>query len=164
MSDTERQGGCACGAVRYRTAGEPIFVNNCHCTLCQRQSGTGSAVNAFFEAERVTLLSGMLASHGFPTGSGGVQHIFRCTVCGSAVWSHFPSLGSLGVAVKVGTLDDARSVTPDAVIYLSTKLPWVPDLEGIPCFQENYKVKDVLPPDRLARLFALADRKKALQA
>ena len=58
MADTVREGGCGCGQVRYRVEGEPIFVNNCHCRLCQQQTGSTSVVNAFFESERVTLLAG----------------------------------------------------------------------------------------------------------
>jgi hypothetical protein len=55
--DIIREGGCACGAVRYRVSGEPINVNNCHCRQCQCQTGSTSVVNAFFEAERVTHLA-----------------------------------------------------------------------------------------------------------
>ena len=50
MADAIREGGCGCGHVRYRVEGEPIFVNNCHCRLCQRQTGSTSVVNAFFES------------------------------------------------------------------------------------------------------------------
>jgi hypothetical protein len=52
MAETVREGGCGCGHVRYRVEGEPIFVNNCHCRLCQQQTGSTSVVNAFFESER----------------------------------------------------------------------------------------------------------------
>lgn len=34
-------GGCACGAIRYETSGEPIFQNHCQCIDCQKRSGTG---------------------------------------------------------------------------------------------------------------------------
>ena len=63
MTDTMREGGCGCGHVRYRVEGEPIFVNNCHCRLCQQQTGSTSVVNAFFESERITLSQGDLTDH-----------------------------------------------------------------------------------------------------
>ena len=48
MADTKREGGCGCGHVRYRIEGEPMMVHNCHCRLCQQQTGSTSVVNAFF--------------------------------------------------------------------------------------------------------------------
>lgn len=164
MNEGDLEGGCACGAVRYRASGAPVFVNNCHCTLCQRQTGAGSAVNAFYESERVSLLSGELATTTVPTGSGGTQEILRCTVCGSFVWSHYPSLGRLGTAVKVGTLDDPGAVALDAVIFTRSKLPWAALPEGVPQFEESYRSRDVLPPDRMERLMVIAARAKAARA
>ncbi|NNL18586.1 MAG: aldehyde-activating protein, partial [Boseongicola sp.] len=40
------EGGCTCGHVRYRVSSEPMIVHCCHCTWCQRQSGSAFAVNA----------------------------------------------------------------------------------------------------------------------
>jgi hypothetical protein len=164
MGEQSLEGGCACGAVRYRVEGTPIFANNCHCTLCQRQSGTGAAVNALFESEHVTLLSGELQSYNVQAGSGKPQEIMRCVACGTAVWSHYPRLERFGTAIKVGTLDNAGAITPDAVIFLSTKLPWVVIADDLPQFQETYDFKEVLPPERLDRLYALAARKRAAEA
>ena len=50
------EGGCACGAVRYRMEGGPIVVHGCHCRFCQRMSGSAFAVNVMIEADRVALL------------------------------------------------------------------------------------------------------------
>ncbi|MFT3968655.1 MAG: GFA family protein [Sphingobium sp.] len=158
------EGGCACGAVRYRVEGAPIFVNNCHCSLCQRQSGTGSVFNGLYESERVTLLSGELTGHEVLAGGGEMQEIRRCAACGTAVWSHYPRLGRFGTAVRLGTLDAPTAFRPDAAIYLSTKLPWVVLSDEIPQFQESYDFRAVLPPERLERLHALAARKKAVEA
>lgn len=161
MSDDMQEGGCACGAVRYRVEGTPIFVNNCHCTLCQRQSGTGSALNAFFESERVTLLSGELARFSVATGSGGLQEIVRCAACGTALWSHYPRLGRHGTGIKAGTLDKPGAMRPDAVIFARSRLPWVALPDDIPVFEEFYDFRTLLPADRLARLGAIAARAKA---
>ena len=57
MTDTF-DGGCACGAVRYRMRSRPMFVHCCHCKDCQRQTGTAFVLNALIEADRVELLSG----------------------------------------------------------------------------------------------------------
>ncbi|WP_330901033.1 GFA family protein [Sphingobium sp.] len=158
--EATHEGGCACGAVRYRLEGEPIFVNNCHCSLCQRQSGTGSVFNGLYESDRVTLLSGDLTRHSVTTGSGKLQEMVRCAACGTAVWSHYPRMGRFGAAIRLGTLDDPGVFTPDAVIYVTTKLPWVAVSEDMPQFEEGYDFKAVLPQHRLARLYALAGRVK----
>jgi len=49
------EGGCTCGAVRYRLKARPLFVHCCHCSWCQRESGSAFAVNAFIEASQVEL-------------------------------------------------------------------------------------------------------------
>src|SRR5690606_39084350 len=87
MDEAIREGGCGCGHVRYRISGEPMMVHNCHCRLCQRQTGSTSVVNAFFEGERVTLLQGELTEHEVKTGSGSAHTICRCARCGTALWS-----------------------------------------------------------------------------
>lgn len=152
------EGGCACGEVRYRVDADPIFVNNCHCSLCQRQSGAASAVNAFVEVEHLHLLSGKLREHDVPTGSGKVQTIIRCAACGTAVWSHYPRLGRLGAAIRVGTLDDGAAIRPDAAIFVADRMDWAALPDGVPVFETSYKPADILPPDRLSRLMALAAR------
>ncbi|MEO6386888.1 MAG: GFA family protein [Croceibacterium sp.] len=161
MADTIHEGGCGCGQVRYRVEGEPIFVNNCHCRLCQQQTGSTSVVNAFFETERVTLLEGDLREDTVPTGSGGLQVICRCNACGSAVWSHYPRLGRLGTGLRVGTLDDPGAFRPDAVIFTESAMPWVAFPDDIPTFAQTYVFTELLPPERVERLKVMAERRKA---
>ena len=47
------EGGCTCGHIRYRLTGRPLIVNACHCTWCQRETGTVHALNAVYEFDRV---------------------------------------------------------------------------------------------------------------
>lgn len=161
MAETVREGGCGCGRARYRVEGEPIFVNNCHCRQCQRQTGSTSVVNAFFETERVTFISGELAEDTFVAGSGGTHTIRRCADCGTALVSHYPRVGRLGAGIRVGTLDNPDAFRPDAVVFTSSKMPWVALPEGIPAFEEYYNPADLLPADRFQRLLALIERRKA---
>jgi hypothetical protein len=162
MDDDEvRAGGCTCGAVRYRVRGEPIFVNNCHCRLCQQQTGSTSVVNAFFEGERIALVEGELTHHAVKAGSGGPHTIDRCSNCGTALWSSYPRLGRLGLGLRVGTLDDPNALTPDAVIYTESKMAWVALPEGIPAFEQQYNPFELLPAERSGRLRVLLDRAKA---
>ena len=161
MADTKREGGCGCGHVRYRIGGEPMMVHNCHCRLCQQQTGSTSVVNAFFESERITLLQGELTDHTVTAGSGGPQVIRRCAQCGTALWSHYPRLGKLGTGLRVGTLDEPGAWRPDAVIFTESKMPWVALPDGIPAFEQYYDFREVLAPDKLDRLMALVARREA---
>lgn len=161
MSERIREGGCACGAVRYRLRGEPIFVNNCHCRQCQQQTGGTSVVNAFTETDNLELLSGELSQHTVKAGSGGPQRIFRCAQCGIAIFSHYPRLGELGLGLRVGTLDEPASLTPDAVVFTAERMPWVTLPEGIPHFENYYDAAELLPPERFARLADMVRRREA---
>lgn len=163
MPETLHEGGCGCGALRYRVEGAPIFVNNCHCTLCQHQTGSTSVVNAFYEGERIEILSGVLSEHEVKAGSGGPHVICRCAQCGTAVLSYYPRLGKLGAGLRVGTLDDPSWVRPDAVIFVSEKMPWVALPDDIPSFAKGYAFADVLPPERIARMMALVERSKVAE-
>ena len=161
MGDNFRTGGCGCGHVQYSVVGEPIFANNCHCRLCQRQTGSTSVVNAFFESERITLVQGELTEHVVTAGSGGAHTICRCGQCGTALWSRYPRLGTLGSGLRVGTLDEPGSITPDAVIFTESAMPWVALPTDIPTFAQTYDFREVLAADKVARLMALVERRKA---
>ena len=155
MASKSLEGGCGCGAVRYRLTDEPFIVHNCHCRLCQRQSGTGSAVNAFIESDRLDLLSGDVAENDFQTGSGATQTVVRCAECGTPVWSFYPRLGRKVAAVRVGTLDEPSAAAPDVAIFIADKPGWAPLPEGIPAFEQFYNPVDVYPEHSLARLKAV---------
>ena len=155
------EGGCGCGSLRYRVSGTPVFVNNCHCRQCQRQTGSTSVVNAFFESERLELIAGAVTEHTVRAGSGGPHIIVRCAACGVAVWSHYPRLGRLGLGLRVGTLDRAGAFRPDAVIFTAEAMPWAVFPPDIPKFDKTYAFDQLLPPDRIARMNALLERREA---
>lgn len=146
MASKTLEGGRGCGAVRYRLKDEPILVDNCRCTLCQRQTGTGSAVNAFIEMDRLELLSGKLSEHEFKTG-GVTQIIVRCAKCGTPVWSRY----RLG-AVRIGTLDDPWAVRLNAAIYVVDKPGWSPLPDDVPQFEVYYAPAEPPRPSRFAQL------------
>ena len=144
-------GGCTCGAVRYRLKARPIFVHCCHCTWCQRETGSAFAVNAFIEASQVELLKGRPVQQTLPSLSGKGQVFWRCADCGVTAWSNYADSGPKFNFVRVGTLDDPSQVPPDIHIYTSTKLPWVILPEGVPAVAEFYKPADVWPAEGIAR-------------
>ena len=148
-----REGGCACGEVRYRLASEPLFVNCCHCLNCQRQTGSAFVVNVLIEADRVELLAGDPRRVDVPRDDGSAQTIFRCPTCQLAVFSEYtrPEVRF----VRAGTLDEPASVAPDAHIFTRSKLPWVMLPDSVPAFEVYYDSKTLWPPASLERLRAV---------
>lgn len=148
---TTHEGGCACGAVRYAMAGPPLIVHCCHCTWCQRESGSAFALNAYIEADRMTLTKGAPEMVMTPSASGKGQTFVRCPECRVALWSHYAGAGDAVAFVRVGTLDEPRRVPPDIHIYTSTKQPWVVIPEGARAVPEYYRRREVWPEASLAR-------------
>jgi hypothetical protein len=153
-STDEMEGGCACGAVRYRLASAPMFVHCCHCLDCQRQTGSAFVLNALIETARVELLGAEPVRFEMPTESGRPHGIYRCEKCGTAVWSEYGGLATLRF-VRVGTLDDPRALAPNVHIYTRSKQPWVDLPAGVPAFDAYYDARTVWPADSLERRAAV---------
>jgi hypothetical protein len=156
--DSPLEGGCTCRAVRFRMASRPLVVHCCHCSWCQRESGSAFAVNALIEADRVSLLAGEPERIATPSASGSGQTILRCPTCRVALWSHYAGAGDTVRFVRVGTLDEPARLPPDIHIFTSTKQPWVvlpADARAVP---EYYDSKLVWSADSLERRKALRAR------
>jgi hypothetical protein len=149
--DFSLEGGCTCGAVRYRMTRKPMFVHCCHCRWCQRESGASFALNALVEAENVVLLTGRPEMVGVPSQSGQGQRIARCPVCWIALWSNYAGAGDAIRFVRVGTLDQPDLVPPDIHIYTMSKQPWLILPSGTPAVEEYYDRAVVWPQESLAR-------------
>lgn len=146
------EGGCACGAVRYRLETEPLFVNCCHCSWCQRETGSAFVVNAMIEADRVTLLSGAPVSVLTPSQSGRGQRIWRCDTCRVALWSNYAGAGNQIHFVRVGTLDQSNALPPRAHVFTARKLDWVVIPEDQPGYSEFYDPMQVWPEETRNRI------------
>jgi len=145
------EGGCTCGAVRYRMESKPIVVHCCHCCWCQRETGTSYALNAIIEADRVTLLQGNPEMVLTPSNSGKGQSICRCPECHIALWSNYSGAGDKVHFVRVGTLDEAYRLPPDIHIFTASKQPWVIIPDGHLAFEEYYECEQYWPEESLAR-------------
>ena len=145
------EGGCSCGAVRYRLMSRPMFVHCCHCRLCQRQTGSAFALNALIEADRVVLLAGAPEPVDVETPSGKGQRILRCPTCRIALWSHYGGAGEAVSFIRVGTLDEPDRFPPDIHIHTVSKHPWVALPADVPAFPGFYDRGEVWPKESYAR-------------
>ncbi|MBU2286802.1 MAG: GFA family protein [Gammaproteobacteria bacterium] len=155
--DPSLEGGCACGAVRFRMTSPPLYVHCCHCRWCQRESGSAFALNAMVESDRVTLLCGQPERIDTPSASGKGQQVLRCPACRVALWSHYAGSGEAVSFVRVGTLDTPDALPPDIHIFTMSKQPWVvlpPDAVAV---TEFYRRSEHWPPESLARFKALRE-------
>ena len=150
-----REGGCSCGAVRYRLTSDPLFVHCCHCLNCQRQTGSAFVINLLIEADRVDVLAGEPQRVDVPRGTK-TQKIWRCPDCQVALFSQYTSARLR--FVRGGTLDDPASVEPDVHIYTRSKLPWVALPESTPAFRTYYDTEKLWPSASLERLAAARGR------
>jgi hypothetical protein len=149
--DQTLDGGCTCRRIRYRLAGSPLIVHACHCSWCQRETGTAHALNALYEADRVAHTADEPEIVVTPSASGKGQRIARCPVCKVAVWSNYPQAGPVVRFVRVGTLDEPGRCPPDIHIFTSTKLAWVTLPPGAKSVPEYYDPKTVWSPETQER-------------
>jgi len=151
-----REGGCACGAVRYRLSSDPMFTHCCHCLNCQRQTGSAFVINLLIETDRVELLAGEPQPVDAPRDDGRMQRIFRCPTCQVAVFSQY---GRPEVRyVRAGTLDEPSSVVPDVHIFTKSKVDWITLPESAAAFEVYYDMQALWPAASLERVQAIMER------
>ena len=148
--DAPFSGRCSCGEVRFQVNRTPLFVHGCHCTWCQRQTGTAFAINALVETTAVEIRQGAPEAVAVPSPSGKGQSIVRCPSCRVALWSHYAGRDTMAF-VRVGTLDEPHRISPDVHIYTSTKHPCVTLPDGVLAVPEYYDAREHWPAESLAR-------------
>lgn len=119
------QGGCLCGAVRYRTASAPINARVCHCRLCQKAIGASFNARVLFRADEVTVEGAVDYVH----TSADLKRGF-CPRCGTTLFSRRLSNDTIGVTS--GSLDDPSLFKPQMHIYVASKQPWLVIDDGLP--------------------------------
>jgi hypothetical protein len=130
----ELEGGCLCGATRYRVSGPVDNLANCHCRSCRFASGAPFVFWGTFDIPRFQTSGAKLVEH---ASSAKVRRGF-CGTCGTALtYVHQARPGQLDVALA--TLDDPTALRPEFHIWVSEKLPWVSvdDLPAWPGWRER---------------------------
>lgn len=128
LPEPNYQGGCLCGAIRYRATSVPINERVCHCHLCQK------AIGASFNA-RLLFRIGDVAVEGDVSYVNTSPELARgfCAGCGTTLFSRRESAGVMGVTS--GSLDDPSLFKPQMHIYVASKQPWLVIDDGLPQYQ-----------------------------
>lgn len=118
----ERNGGCACGAIRYRIDGSLLGVGACHCSDCRRFSGGGANYVALVPVPALTIVQGTPTIFSTKADSGAEVGRAFCATCGTPLWS-IP-VNEPFRAVKIGSLDDHSDLAPQMHIYTDSAPAW----------------------------------------
>jgi len=129
-----REGGCQCGAVRYRLTGDPMVLAMCFCSDCQAQSGSAFGMSLVMPDGGFELVKGTTKSFTRPADSGNTIECVFCPECGTRLY-HRPAAER--VNVKPGTLDDPSGLRPKLAVWTRRKPDWLAIPEGIRQFEGN---------------------------
>lgn len=114
------EGGCACGACRYRITAPPLSVHACHCLRCQMYTGAAYGISMPVLRKDFELLSGTLHEYSSPANSGRQVPVLFCAACGTRVM-HTPQHSPHLVTLFPGTLDDPSWTRPIAHLWVSRR-------------------------------------------
>jgi hypothetical protein len=128
-------GGCNCGAVRFEITAPLSAAVYCHCTRCQRRTGTAASANARTEPGSFRVMRGEERLRAWKPADGAEK--WFCGDCGSALFSRMPG-DPPQIGVRLGALDGDPGVRPNARQYVAYAAPWepIPD-DGLPQFPEG---------------------------
>jgi hypothetical protein len=142
MHDSIHHGGCLCGSVRFHTDGPPTWTTICHCTFCQRLTGSAFLVEPVFKQSQVVVDHGELATYEHRSPAHGrrltVQFCARCGTHLSLLFERFP--GVQGVCG--GTFDDPTWLQASRHIFTQTAVPWFVFPPGVACYRQHAIAED----------------------
>lgn len=123
------EGGCLCGAIRYRAESPPLRVVICHCSMCRKHSGAPALAFAHFPKASFAWLKGEPRRY---RSSAFAERGF-CPDCGSTVTMHEDVLPDR-VQVAAGSLDTPEGLAPQDHVWVANQLPWLKITDDLPHF------------------------------
>ena len=135
MTGRPLTGGCLCGGVRFEVAEAPESAGYCHCTRCQRRTGTAASVQARLAPGSLRIVSGEELVRSYRPSDGFAKEF--CSACGSALWSRDPERPDV-ISVRLGAFDGDPGIRPEYRQFVAYAAPWepLPD-DGLPRFPER---------------------------
>jgi hypothetical protein len=135
-----REGGCACGEVRFRISAPVLGMAVCYCRECQHASGGGPNYVALVPRTAFEVIRGEPRVHHTAAGSGNDIGRAFCGACGSPLWSATTD-GTPFLPVKAGAFDDPSDLKPTSAVYTCEAQPWHLMHEAVRSFEK-------MPPAR----------------
>ncbi|WP_422421662.1 GFA family protein [Pseudomonas sp. GZD-222] len=129
------KGSCLCGSIHYSSPLNPLSVAVCHCSDCQKQSGSAFSINLLVPAASFVVEGARPGSYTKAGGSGLPVKRYFCSDCGSALYSEIATMPGV-LAVKAGTLSQPASATPNLHLWCASAQPWVVIDRTLPCFEQ----------------------------
>jgi hypothetical protein len=121
LSDVGSEGGCLCGAVRFRVTSAPLAVSRCHCRACRRAVGSAGVTWTIFKREDFLLLRGQPTRYRF---SEQATRTF-CSVCGTSL-SYEPSTAAGQIELTTASFDEPERFSPTREVWLDHRIAWEP--------------------------------------
>jgi len=130
---TPLTGRCNCGVVRYEISEPFVSASYCHCTRCQRRTGTAASANGRAAPGSFRVVAGEDRLRAWKPPDGAAK--WFCGDCGSALFSR---TADDEFGVRLGTLDSDPGIRPSAHTYVAYAAPWeeIPD-DGLPRYPEQ---------------------------
>lgn len=128
-------GGCLCGGVRFEVTEPLVSSGYCHCTRCQRRTGTAASVQARIAPRTLRITAGEALIRAYEPPDGFAK-VF-CSACGSALWSRNPRDPDV-ISIRLGAFDSDPGIRPSYRQFVAYGAPWepIPD-DGLPRFDES---------------------------
>jgi hypothetical protein len=123
-----------CGGVRFEVTEQPVWASWCHCTRCQRRTGTAASAQARLSPGSLKVLQGEELLRGYEP-PGGFEKVF-CSTCGSSLWSKDPRDPDV-ISVRFGAFDEDPGIRPQFRQFVASAARWepIPD-DGLPRYEE----------------------------
>ena len=123
MPEPAATGRCLCGGVRFALSEPPTAAGYCHCTRCQRRTGTSQSAQARIDASTFTLLSGEALLKWWRHEDGGFAKGF-CAECGAHLFSRSPD--GTQMSIRLSAFDGDPGVRPQWRAFVNYAAPWEP--------------------------------------
>src|SRR5436853_5542921 len=95
-------GGCLCGAIRFRINEEPSTLYACHCTDCQRRTGSALALSMVVRRSAIEVVQGQPSTYAARLEDGRTKQGRICASCGTRLWGE-PAKNPTMAVVQPGT-------------------------------------------------------------